>query len=63
MFQSIDELVDENDCRRALALEGDNDDDAEEVETRTDHTLEYVEPSSSSHLLQSKQAVSHFTWL
>ena len=38
MFQSIDELVDENDRRRALALDEDEDRDGDE----TDYPLEYV---------------------
>lgn len=39
MFQSIDELVDENDRRRALALDEDEDGDREE----TDYPLEHVQ--------------------
>ena len=41
MFQSTDELVDENDRRRALELEEEGADPG-----RQDYTLEYVESQS-----------------
>ena len=45
MFQSIEELVQENDRRSFLQLHIDDDDDDSDSE---DHTLEYVHPCLST---------------
>jgi hypothetical protein len=51
MFQSLDELVEENDCRRAIELDEAEDEDEPQ---NIDHTLEYIEPPlSSGHALQT----------